>query len=103
MKGHYPVNSKGDMIEYVEPYYDDSTPAEWLPMGTFIEQMNFYNYEQGRSKLRFICKDSKGRKWSIMAQSIDDFVLHSVVGSLLGKWEVVKRGSNYGVILKEIV
>lgn len=102
MKGHYPINSKGDMIEYVE-YYGNNIPSEWLPMGTFTEQMHFCHYEQGRSKLRFICKDSKGRKWSIMAQSVDDFVLHSVVGSLLGTWEVVKRGTNYGVILKEVL
>lgn len=103
MKGHYPINSLGNMIEYPCSWRDDFKPVQWIQMHKFKARMYFSHYEKGRSSLRLICNDSVGKTWSIMAQSMDEFIHNSMLGSLYGEWEVVKRGANYGVILKEVL
>lgn len=94
----YPVDKLGNMIEYIG--YGSEEVAESV-IKEFEETMTFQHYTKGRSSLRFILKDSKGREWSMMAQCIDYFVKHSVNGVLTGKWVMCKRGQNYGLLIVE--
>lgn len=94
----YPVDAKGNMLEYVG--YGSQAVAENI-IKEFEETMTFQHYTKGRSSLRFILKDSKGREWSMMAQCIDYFVNYSVNGVLSGKWVMCKRGQNYGLLIVE--
>lgn len=94
----YPVDENGNMLEY-DGY--GSKPTGEKDIVEFEETMTFQHYIKGRSSLRFILKDSKGREWSMMVQCIDYFVKHSVNDVLSGKWIMCKRGQNYGLLIVE--
>lgn len=94
----YPVDSGGNMIEY--PDYHNK-PAAWVDIKEFEATMTFVRYEKGRSSLRFILEDENGKKWSMMAQCIDDFVFRANSGTISGKWVMCKRGANYGLLLMQ--
>ena len=100
-KKHYPVDANGNMLEYTDYY---NKVAKWLPMEPFIAQLSFQQYTKGRSSLRFILKDvAEDKEYSLMAQSIDEFVLNSNNGILLARWIAVKRGANWGLIIEEVL
>lgn len=92
----YPIDGAGNMIEY--PDWHNKEVA-WVDIKEFEETMEFVRYEKGRSSLRFIINDSKGKTWSMMAQCIDDFVFRANRCTVSGKWVMCKRGSNYGLLL----
>lgn len=98
-KKHYPVDSTGHMLEYAHSLHT----KHWLPMEPFIAELSFEHYEQGRSSLRLILIDpATNLQWSMMAKSIDLFVANSHNGRLLGRWNIVKRGASYGIVLEEV-
>lgn len=103
----YPVDRDGNMSDYNEHEWDvladASVPMRREPIVPFVETMTFQNYEQGRSSLRLILKDSKGRIWSMFSNSLNLFVQNSVKGVLKGEFIVAKRGANYGLILNEVL
>ena len=94
----YPVDVNGNMLEY-DGY--GSKPTGEKDIVEFEETMTLQHYTKGRSSLRFILKDSKGREWSMMSQCIVSFVQRSVNGVLTGKWVMCKRGQNYGLLIVE--
>lgn len=101
MKGHYPVNHDGDMLEYA--YSDDcSYVKQWVPMNKFKATLKFIRTEQGRSSFRLICKDvESGRKYSVMYNCCDEFISKTINGCVTDTWEVVKRGAYYGVVFAQ--
>lgn len=98
----YPVDSEGNMLEY--EYCYGAPVAAWIPMEPFSATLSFIKYEKGRSSLRFILSDVASRAtYSMMAQSIDEFVQNAHNGILTARWKPVKRGANYGLILEEVL
>lgn len=99
-KGMYPVNTKGDMMTYEHSY----STVSWLPMEPFIAELSFIDTEKGRSSFRFNLGDpATGKVWSLMYNSVEEFVKNSVSGRLLAQWDIVKRGANWGIVIKEIL
>lgn len=97
----YPVDAKGNMMTYEHWYGNEIT---WLPMEPFIAELSFIDTEKGRSSFRFNLGDpATGKVWSLMYNSVEEFVKNSVSGRLLAQWDIVKRGANWGIVIKEVL
>lgn len=100
MKGLYPVDKNGNMLD--DAGYRCSPPASWLPMEKFKASLRFVEEERGRSSFRLICKDvATGKQYSVMANSLEAFIKRSYGGVVEGSWQIVQRGASYGCVLLE--
>jgi hypothetical protein len=96
----YPVDKHGNMLD--DAGYRHSPPASWLPMEKFKASLRFVEEERGRSSFRLICKDvATGKRYSVMANSLEAFIKRSNGGVVEGEWQVVQRGASFGTVLLE--
>ncbi|WP_329405375.1 hypothetical protein OG563_26325 [Nocardia vinacea] len=95
----YPVGTNGNMLAHVA-----WRETEWHDNVPFDATMRFITYGRGRSSVKFRMVDTvTGRQWEMFAIDLLHLLENAVVdrGIVSGRWEVVKRGSNYGLMLIE--
>jgi len=98
MKGHYPVDKNGNMLDYEYGHY----VAGWEPFKKFKASLRFIMTERGRSSFRLLCKNVyTGEQLRVMYKSCDEFIKRSRGGVVEGEWQTIKHGSSYGVVLLE--
>lgn len=76
----------------------------------FAATLRYLDYETGRSTVRAVMTDEKGRQYPMFIKDFDRLLREAPHTAKIrdgaiwfsGDWQVAKRGSNYGLYLKEL-
>lgn len=73
--------------------------TDWRPNKPFTAPMTLITWARGRSAAYFIWADPQGRRFPMFMNQIHDLLMATTVqeGEVTGRWDVVKRGQNYGL------
>ncbi|MFE5290129.1 hypothetical protein ACFRAQ_34620 [Nocardia sp. NPDC056611] len=73
---------------------------EWRDNEPFTAALTVMDYERGIASVRFIVETAEGTSYPMFAKDFLDMIHHSgrvIDGTVEGRWQVVKRGTNYGL------
>lgn len=91
----YPAHPGGNMLDYV----NTARYIEWRPNEPFTATLRLVDMFRGRSSVKFHWVDDTGRRWSMFPKEMLTLVANSTIinGAITGRWQVIKRGANYGI------
>ncbi|KZM72183.1 hypothetical protein [Nocardia terpenica] len=93
----YPVAADGNMRAYVSAWDRD---IEWRENTPFTATLRVFDLTRGRSSIKYLfTDDSTGRQWEMFATDMLELLTSRTIdrGQIHGRWQVVKRGANYGL------
>ena len=94
-----PYDDRGNLRDYVWG------SSEWRPNDPFHATLTYVGYTRGRSAAGFVWADDEGHNYPMFMKQMDELLTEGRIGIDLlhgtsivtGTWQVVKRGSNYGI------
>lgn len=94
----YPVDASGSLLHFPEVPFSEPM---WLNNEPFVATFNYREIQRGRSAAYFIWVDNEGRTFPMFMTDMADLIKNCTIvnGVVKGKWQVRKRGMNYGIAL----
>lgn len=98
-KGNYKIPFlKGVPQVYVHPHV--TSGVDWRENTPFVASLVFDRFTRGRSAARAVFRhETTGVPYEMFLTDLEDAMTYMTEGKLHGRFEFVKRGSNYGVQL----
>lgn len=100
----YPVNPRGSLLHYAEKVWDGSRYVDptMVPNDPFHATLRLSGMESGRSAkyvLWAAVDPLDGRTWPMFVADLIELAQHATItnGVVSGRWQVCKRGQNYGL------
>lgn len=103
-----PFDADGNLIDYIDAYWQPGEGESYVDNYVFDDGLAVMNYFRGRSAANFILRSANdGRRYTIFltdfmeALTLANAYKADVDGKsrmvLVGLWEFIKRGANFGV------
>ena len=102
--GRYIHRHTGEIFEtYHLDCYSERADPIWRDNKPFKARMKITNCTRGRSAARFVL-ESKGVEYEVFMTDMLKILKEATIkaGKVYGTWHFCKRGSNYGLQLKEV-
>jgi hypothetical protein len=92
-----PFDANGSLLSYVSRWQEEG--VEWQANESFSASLQVYDYSRGRSSAIFILRTIDGRTFPMfMSEMLNLLKVAWIDGGVVGgRWDVVKRGTNYGL------
>ncbi|MEU7911358.1 hypothetical protein [Microbispora bryophytorum] len=104
---HAPYNANGDLMHFPETRhkYDlenktrEEIPYDWRPNEPFTATLTLMRMSRGRSAAYFYWRDADNHEFPMFMTDLCDLLTGTTIdrGTVTGRWDVVKRGKNYGL------
>lgn len=94
-----PFSQQGSLLHY-ERDVPWGTGADWRPNEPFEATLTLARISRGRSAAYFVWEDEEGRTFPMFMSNVADLIkggISVVNGTVTGRWDVVKKGQNYGI------
>jgi hypothetical protein len=108
----FPFDQNGNLMHYPEVVWWDYAGTRdaygmpprigpvWIEVEPFTATLEFDTYRRGRSAAYFIWKDCEGATYPMFLKDLSELLSSTSVivnGAVHARWEIVKRGRNYGI------
>lgn len=102
---HVPYDDNGNLLHFPATRYTydngvrTEVPYDWRPNEPFTATMTMYGMSRGRSAAYFHWTDSEGHRFPMFMKDLGDLLRAATLvrGTITGRWDVAKRGENYGL------
>mgnify|MGYP001574538337 CR=1 FL=1 len=103
----YPVDYLGNVQHYPEGSYvkvNDTyelIPPNWIDNAPFEAKLSILDTHRGRSAAYFRLADSGGHIYPMFMTDMLELLMQTTIvnGVVVGRWQIRKRGQNYGISL----
>ncbi|MEV1168574.1 hypothetical protein [Nonomuraea sp. NPDC049784] len=100
-----PYDEQGNLIHYPKTRYTYANgvrteiPYDWRLNEPFTATLKVTGFERGRSAARFFWADQDGHEFPMFLKDLDQMLMTAdfTRGTVTGRWDVAKRGENYGL------
>lgn len=100
-----PFDGHGNMITWVRARYRHEAQEEydekyqWRDNVPFEATMELTSFGRGMSSARFHWVDHEGHRYEMFMKDMEKVLKSTIIdhGVVSGKWQICKRGQNYGL------
>lgn len=104
----YPVGEDGNLLRYVPPWdrrgprpTDEERGIFWKPNSVFVETLSLEHIFHGQSAANFVWRDTRDLRWPMFLADVEELMTYGSIyfAQTSGRWQVRKRGQNYGLAM----